>query len=80
MLLHHLPQVRQVIDLAAFLDLPGDPLQRLVAVVADHGAMAHHLIGAGSLHQTAPSMPWLPSRRLLACAALAPTLSSWAIA
>jgi hypothetical protein len=79
MLLHHQPHLWQVMDLSAFLDLPCDPFQRLLAMVTDHGPMTHHLIGGGYLQQTVPSMSWLPSRLLPACVALAPTLSSGAV-
>ncbi len=48
-------------------------------MATDKRAMTHHLIGAGYLHQTVPSMSWLPSRLLLAFVTLAPMLSSWAI-
>ena len=73
------PHLRQVMDLSAFLDLPCDPFQWLLAVLTDQGVMTHHLIGALYLHQTVPSMPWLPSRLLLAFVALAPPFSSGAI-
>jgi len=63
-------------DLSAFLDLPCDSFQRLLAVTTDHWAMTHDLMGAGYLHQTVSSMPWLRSRWLLAFAALAPKLVS----
>jgi|SRR6266700_4308578 len=65
--------------LSAFLDLPGDALQRLLAVGADQWAMSHHLIRIGYLHQGASSMPRLPSRLLLTAVTLAPRLSPWAI-
>jgi len=79
MLSHHQPHLRQIMDRSAFLDVPCDPFLRLLAVVTDQGAMKHHLVGSGYLHQTAPSMPWLPSRLLLAFAALALTLAPGAI-
>src|SRR2546427_6982811 len=65
--------------LSAFLEAAYHSFQRLLAVAADHRTMMHHLIRIGYLHQGAPSMPWLPSRLLLAPVALAPQLSSWAI-
>ena len=66
----HQPQVRPVIDPPALLDLPGDPFQQLLAVAADHGAMTHHPLGAGSLHQTTASIRLPAPPRLLARAAL----------
>src|SRR6266567_4867578 len=65
--------------LSAFLELPGDALQWLLAVGTDQRAMSQHLIRIGHLHQGASCMPWLPSRRLLALVTLAPRLSPWTI-
>jgi hypothetical protein len=79
MLAHHQPRLWQILHLATFLDLSCDPFQGLLTVRTDQGAVTHHLIGARYLHQTVSSMPWLPSRRLLAWMALAPTLASGAI-
>ena len=75
---HQQSHLRQVVHLSAFLKLPSDALQRLLAVSAELGTMTHHLISAGYLHQGAPSMSWLPSGPLLAPLAVAPRLSSWA--
>src|SRR6266478_8930413 len=56
---HQQSHLRQVVHLSAFLKLPSDALQRLLAVSAELGTMTHHLISAGYLHQGAPSMSWL---------------------
>src|SRR5260221_6868251 len=79
MLSHHESYLRQVMDLPAFLELPSDALQWLLAVGADQRAMSHDLIRTGHLHQGASCMSRLTSRRLLAAVTLAPGLSPWPI-
>jgi hypothetical protein len=61
--------------LSAFLDLPGDALQWVLAVRADHWAMVYHLIRIADLHQGASRMSSLPSCLLLAPLTLTPPLS-----
>ena len=56
MLLHHQSHLRQVMNLSAFLDLPDDPFQRLLAMLTALGPMTHYLIGGSYLHQAVPTM------------------------
>ncbi len=79
MLSHQQPYLWQVMHLSAFIEPACYSFQRLLAVAADHRAMMYYLIRTDYLYQGTPSMPWLPSRLLLAPVALAPLLSSWAI-
>src|SRR5258706_2213020 len=77
--LHQQPQLRQVMDLAALLDLPWHPLQRLLAMGAQLWTMQQHLIRGCRLHQRASGMTCLPSCLLATRFALAARLACWSI-